>query len=191
MELENWIYLVIPVDAFLVYFFFTSYLDFSFLVQIRVRFKLNHICEPIKMRIVVVGSLYGQLDQVYRETRALEKQHGLIDLVVVCGNFQAFRNPNDLANVSAPAKYKKLGDFHDYFTGKKQASHLTLVVGGNYEASSYFQALPYGGWIAPDIFFMGYSNVIKFNGVRIAAVSGMSHQHPNNLDCSLLNRQSR
>ena len=135
------------------------------------------------MRIVVVGSLYGQLDQVYGETLALEKQHGLIDLVVVCGNFQAFRNANDLATVSAPDKYKKLGDFPDYFSGKKQASHLTLVVGGHFEASSYFQTLPYGGWIAPDIFYVGNSNVVKFNGLRIAAVSGM------NYDSSQTNQQ--
>ena len=124
------------------------------------------------MKIAVVGSLYGQLDRIYSEVKDLEKQQGLIDLVVVCGNFQAFRNQNDLVCVAAPEEYKKLGDFPDYFSGKKRASHLTLVVAGNYEASNYFQSLPYGGWIAPNIYYMGYSGVVKFNGVRIAGISG-------------------
>ena len=124
------------------------------------------------MRIAVVGSLYGQLDRIYREVKELESQHGLIDLVMVCGDFQAFRNSNDLRCVAAPEEYKKLGDFRDYFTGKKKAHCMTLVVGGNYEASNYFQTFPYGGWIAPNIYYMGYSNVVKFNGVRIAGISG-------------------
>lgn len=126
------------------------------------------------MKIAVVGSLYGQLDRIYEDVRELEQQHGLIDLVIVCGNFQAFRNSNDLACSSAPDELKKLGDFPDYFSCQKKATHLTLVIAGHYEASNYFQTLPYGGWIAPNIYYMGNSNVVKFNGVRIAGISGLS-----------------
>lgn len=31
----------------------------------------------------------------------------------------------------------------------------TIFVGGNHEASSYLQEMPYGGWVAPNIWFMG------------------------------------
>ena len=33
--------------------------------------------------------------------------------------------------------------------------------------------LYYGGWVAPNIYFMGYSSVINFRGLRIAGMSGI------------------
>ena len=38
---------------------------------------------------------------------------------------------------------------------------LTIFIGGNHEASNYLQELPYGGWVAPNIYFMGYANVSR------------------------------
>ena len=129
------------------------------------------------MKIAVIGCLHGKLDQIYRDVQETEKMNGyLIDLVVVCGDFQAVRGLNDLKCMAVPDKYKELGDFHQYYLGKKHASHLTLVVGGNHEASNYFQQLAYGGWIAPNIYYMGYANVVKVNGVRIGGLSGIFHK---------------
>ncbi len=34
---------------------------------------------------------------------------------------------------------------------------LTIFVGGNHEASNYLQELPFGGWVAPNIYYMGYA----------------------------------
>lgn len=42
-----------------------------------------------------------------------------------------------------------------YYKGEKEAPILTIFVGGNHEASNYLQELPYGGWVAPNIYFMG------------------------------------
>jgi len=44
-----------------------------------------------------------------------------------------------------------------YYKGEKKAPVLTLVIGGNHEASNYMQELPYGGWLAPNIYYMGKS----------------------------------
>lgn len=35
------------------------------------------------------------------------------------------------------------------------------------------QELPYGGWVAPDIFYLGYAGVINVNGLRIGGLSGI------------------
>ncbi|CDJ61980.1 serine/threonine protein phosphatase, putative [Eimeria necatrix] len=36
----------------------------------------------------------------------------------------------------------------------------------------------YGGWLAPNIFFLGYSGVVNVGGLRIAGVSGIyNEQH--------------
>ena len=50
---------------------------------------------------------------------------------------------------------------------------LTIFIGGNHEASNYLQELAYGGWVAPNIYYLGYAGVIVVNGVRIAGISGI------------------
>lgn len=47
------------------------------------------------------------------------------------------------------------------------------AVGGNHEAANHLWELYYGGWAAPDIFFLGYAGVVRFGGVRIGGLSGI------------------
>ncbi len=75
--------------------------------------------------------------------------------------------------MSTPAKYRKMGDFHQYYSGEKQAPVLTLVVGGNHEASNYFFELHHGGWLAPNIYYMGDAGVVRYGPFRIAGLSGI------------------
>jgi len=42
-----------------------------------------------------------------------------------------------------------------YYSGEKKAPVLTIFIGGNHEASNYLQELPYGGWVAPNIYYIG------------------------------------
>ena len=42
-----------------------------------------------------------------------------------------------------------------YYNGEKKAPILTIFIGGNHEASNYLQELTYGGWVAPNIYFLG------------------------------------
>ncbi|MCJ1275871.1 hypothetical protein MMC21_003676 [Puttea exsequens] len=75
--------------------------------------------------------------------------------------------------MSVPPKYRAIGDFHEYYSGTRKAPYLTLFVGGNHEASSHLQELYYGGWVAPNIYYLGAANVIRFGDLRIAGLSGI------------------
>lgn len=77
--------------------------------------------------------------------------------------------------MSVPRKYRQLGDFHLYYSGKKRAPVLTLVIGGNHEASNYFSELHYGGWLAPNIYYLGAANLLRYGPLRIAGLSGIFH----------------
>lgn len=60
-----------------------------------------------------------------------------------------------------------------YYIGEKIAPILTIFIGGNHEASNYLQELPYGGWVAPNIYYLGYAGVVNYGGLRIAGISGI------------------
>lgn len=75
--------------------------------------------------------------------------------------------------MSCPVKYRQLGDFHKYYSGEVTAPYLTVFVGGNHEASSHLWELYYGGWVAPNIYYLGAANVLRFGPIRIAGLSGI------------------
>src|SRR3569833_851197 len=84
---------------------------------------------------------------------------------------QAVRNAADLTVMSVPAKYRKLGDFHAYYSGAREAPYLTVFVGGNHEASSHLWELYYGGWVAPIISYLVAAYVLRLGPLRIAVMS--------------------
>jgi lariat debranching enzyme len=118
------------------------------------------------MRVAVVGCLHGSLSELYR---TLPPD---IDLVLCCGDFQAFRNEIDINSAHIPAKHRELGSFHKYYSQPRDIP-LTIVVGGNHEASNYFGELFYGGWIAHNIYYLGVAGSVIVNGLRIAGASGI------------------
>ena len=76
--------------------------------------------------------------------------------------------------MAVPDNFKEMGSFYKYYSGQKVAPVLTIFVGGNHEAASnYLQELPYGGWVAPNIYYLGYACTVEFNGFRIAGMSGI------------------
>jgi lariat debranching enzyme len=75
--------------------------------------------------------------------------------------------------MSVPAKFREIGDFHEYYSGSRKAPYLTIFVGGNHEASSHLWELYYGGWVAPNIYYMGVANVVRLGPIRIAGMSGI------------------
>lgn len=100
-----------------------------------------------------------------------------LDFLIICGDFQAIRNELDLNCMSVPRRYRKLGDFHKYYSGEAQAPVLTLVVGGNHEASNHLFELYHGGWLAPNIYYLGAAGVVRYGPYRIAGISGIYYSN--------------
>lgn len=138
---------------------------------------------------------HGCLNDIYAsvERSATLKGWDSVDLVIIGGDFQvcssrlscssvsfssdldtqAVRNSYDLACMAVPQKFKAMGDFHEYYSGQRTAPYLTIFVGGNHEASNYMFELYYGGWVAPNIYYLGAANVIRCGPLRIASMSGI------------------
>eukprot|EP00297_Palpitomonas_bilix_P026220 CAMPEP_0113896402 /NCGR_PEP_ID=MMETSP0780_2-20120614/17996_1 /TAXON_ID=652834 /ORGANISM="Palpitomonas bilix" /LENGTH=323 /DNA_ID=CAMNT_0000887535 /DNA_START=71 /DNA_END=1038 /DNA_ORIENTATION=- /assembly_acc=CAM_ASM_000599 len=126
------------------------------------------------MRVAIEGCAHGALDEIYTSLAETERETGKkIDLLISCGDFQAVRNTGDLECLSCPPKYRSMNSFYKYYSGEKVAPVLTLFIGGNHEAANHLRELYHGGWVAPNIYFLGYAGVVNINGVRIAGLSGI------------------
>ncbi|XP_054818205.1 lariat debranching enzyme [Prosopis cineraria] len=126
------------------------------------------------MKIAVEGCMHGDLDNVYKTIQHLEKIHNTkIDLLICCGDFQAVRNEEDLKSLNVPPRYRSMNSFWKYYSGLEVAPYPTIFIGGNHEASNYLWELYYGGWAAPNIYFLGVAGVVRFGNIRIGGVSGI------------------
>lgn len=130
------------------------------------------------MKIAIEGCMHGDLDNVYKTLQHLEKtENTKIDLLLCCGDFQAVRNKNDLKSLNVPDKFLSMNSFWKYYSGLEVAPYPTIFIGGNHEASNYLWELYYGGWAAPNIFFLGAAGVVKFGNIRIGGLSGIYKHH--------------
>ncbi|GAA5966319.1 hypothetical protein JCM3765_005256 [Sporobolomyces pararoseus] len=131
------------------------------------------------MRIAVIGCSHGSLDDIYASVSKCDEVASIrseppVDLVICCGDFQAMRNSSDLETMACPPKYRSLGSFHQYYSGEKKAEKLTIVIGGNHESSGYLWELYHGGWLAPNIYFLGFAGSVLVDGwLRISGASGI------------------
>ncbi|KAL0220193.1 hypothetical protein RCL1_000048 [Eukaryota sp. TZLM3-RCL] len=128
------------------------------------------------MRLAVSGCVHGCLNRLY--DRCLQQK---VDVLLCTGDFQGMRDVSDLASMAVTSHDKlKLGDFYSYFIGEKTAHVLTLVVGGNHENSTFFCQMKDGGWLAPNIFFIGFSGIYKLGDLTIAGLSGIHKSYDYN-----------
>ncbi|VIO95582.1 Zinc finger, C2H2 type family protein [Brugia malayi] len=134
-----------------------------------------------KIHIAVAGCSHGEMDKIYATMAEIERREGYkFDLLISCGDYEAVRNYGDLKHMHVPEKYRHLQSFHRYYSGESEAPVLTIFIGGNHEASGYLQELPYGGWVAPKIFYLGHASVVQFAGLRIAGLSGIYNKNDYN-----------
>jgi lariat debranching enzyme len=69
---------------------------------------MSNVCQ-----IAVEGCCHGELDAIYSQIAVLQQKNNYnVDLLLICGNFQAIWNHQDLQCMVVPQKYKQLGQFH-------------------------------------------------------------------------------
>jgi lariat debranching enzyme len=125
------------------------------------------------MRILVTGCLHGAWEPVIQTAYDFISQGDHIDLIIVTGDAQTMRNDDDLHSFHCPLKYRKLGTFYKLLNGELTPPCLILVIGGNHEACDFLHVLPFGGWLAPGVFFLGRAASLRFGTLTITGLSGI------------------
>ncbi|GAX22024.1 hypothetical protein FisN_6Hh271 [Fistulifera solaris] len=136
------------------------------------------VVSDTSVTIAVEGCCHGELEAIYERLARHEEAKGRpIDLLLCCGDFQSVRNTADFHSMAVPPKYRTLGSFYRYYSGQQRAPILTVFIGGNHEASQPLQELYYGGWVAPNIYYIGAAGVVRYKGIRIGGISGIYKSH--------------
>lgn len=126
-----------------------------------------------KIRIAVQGCCHGELDSIFKKVQQIHSRKAL-DLLIILGDFQSIRDRKDMDSISVPPKYRKMGKFYKYYRNDIYKIPVpVLFIGGNHESMRHLMQLPYGGYVSPNIYYLGYSNVVWFKGVRIGSISGI------------------
>ncbi|KAH0795957.1 Lariat debranching enzyme [Histomonas meleagridis] len=125
------------------------------------------------MKIFVTGCLHGNWDLLFDTVNEVISQGTKIDLIIVTGDAETLRSEEDLKSFAAPPKYQKLGTFYKLYNGEKKLPALTIVVGGNHESSDFLHVLPFGGWLAENVFYTGRANSLRLGDLTITAISGL------------------
>merc|ERR1712174_107743 len=134
------------------------------------------------MYYAVQGCTHGELECIYDAIEHIQTERNIkISALFCCGDFESIRNEDDMNSVAVPDKYRSMKSFWKYYNGEKKAPVLTIFIGGNHEASNYLQELPFGGWVAKNIYYLGYAGVIRLGdpvtGLRIGGLSGIWKAH--------------
>ncbi|GKT16086.1 hypothetical protein ADUPG1_010849, partial [Aduncisulcus paluster] len=138
---------------------------------------------------IVTGCLHGCWEQLYLEASQIEKDKGIcLSAIFVCGDSKTARTKEDLTSLACPPRYRTMGSFHKYSDGTQVAPYLTILISGNHECSEFLLQTTYGGWIAPNIYYLGFSgsvilmkevrkgkDVVSVDFLRVSGISGIGH----------------
>ena len=146
------------------------------------------------LNILVAGCIHGFWDELVNAVKKEIENGNQIDVVLVNGDNQTFRKEEDmessyhylLIKENRPTKYGKMpkytldqffGSFHKYMNPEAPLPCLFILIGGNNECEDLLYQMPYGGFIADNIYYTGRASIIDFCGLRIGALSGVYVDH--------------
>lgn len=130
--------------------------------------------EPSETFFAAVGDVHGHHHEMVRLISERESRTGKrITFVLQVGDFEPHRNEADLATMAAPAKYRVLGDFPDFYSGEFRFPWPVYFIGGNHEPYGFLDTTPQGVKIAENCVYLGRAGTVQISGLRVVGLSGI------------------
>jgi Icc-related predicted phosphoesterase len=121
-----------------------------------------------------VGDVHGHMHQMVRVVEAAAQAAGVTPAFVLqVGDFEPHRDAADLATMAAPARFRELGDFADFATGKAQFPWPIWFIGGNHEPYGFLDRVPAGTEVAANCVWMGRAQRHIIGPLSVAGLSGV------------------
>lgn len=121
-----------------------------------------------------VGDVHGQMYAMLGLLQAWESRHRQkLAFVLQVGDFEPHRHAADLATMDAPNRYRKLGEFSNFYAGKAEFPWQIYFIGGNHEPYGFLDLIPAGGEVAMNCYYLGRVGACKLAGLKIVGLSGI------------------
>lgn len=141
----------------------------------------NPIKGPDRLHLAVAGDLHGHVAKLADGIEAWHRQNPSrrINHVLQVGDFEATRDPTDLASIVGPEKYHHLGEFGLFHDGHRTFPVPLHLIGGNHEPHRYLESQGGKGHVlAPNITYGGRTFEFTLpQGPKIAGLSGIYSEH--------------
>jgi lariat debranching enzyme len=132
-----------------------------------------------------VGDVHGHHHEMVRLVTERESQAGeRIAFVLQVGDFEPHRDEADLESMAAPAKYRVVGDFPDFYSGECRFPWPVYFIGGNHEPYGFLDTQAPGEPVAHNCVYLGRAGATEILGIKVAGLSGIfnvdkfSDRHP-------------
>lgn len=129
---------------------------------------------PQPIRFAAVGDVHGHLLRMVELVAAREHELSIrVDFVLQTGDFEPIRHETDLATMSVPQKYRQMGDFAEFFSGRQQFPWPVHFIGGNHEPYGFLDLTPEGACLAKNCHYLGRTGCVELGRLRLAGISGV------------------
>lgn len=123
-----------------------------------------------------VGDVHGHFYTMLGLLQAWQSKTGLsLAFVLQVGDCEPHRHEEDVATMDAPSRYRKVGDFPDFWGDRAVFPQPFWFIGGNHEPHGFLEQMPQGGKLVPNCHYLGRVGATTLEGLKIVGLSGIYH----------------
>jgi len=121
-----------------------------------------------------VGDVHGHFYAMLGLLQAWEFKTGLsLSFVLQVGDCEPHRHEEDVATMESPARYRKVGDFPDFWRDRARFPQPFWFIGGNHEPHGFLEQMPSGGQVARNCHYLGRVGKTTLAGLKVVGLSGI------------------
>lgn len=135
--------------------------------------------EDAPIHVAAVGDVHGAIGKLKHGIRRWHDANPSrpIARALQVGDFEPTRGERDLASVVIPDRYRRVGDFPSFHSGREVFPVPLHFLGGNHEPHRFLEAYPNGHELAPQLFYGGRVFVATLDGIKVVGLSGIYRHH--------------
>ncbi|MGB7522705.1 MAG: metallophosphoesterase, partial [Spirulinaceae cyanobacterium] len=127
-----------------------------------------------KRFFAAVGDVHGHFYKMVNLLHSWEAKTGRnLEFILQVGDFEPHRHEADLSTMAAPSKYRKLGNFPDFFHEQVSFPWPIWFIGGNHEPYGFLEQISQGGKLVKNCHYLGRVGVVELGSLKVVGLSGI------------------